>query len=95
LDDDVIIQIMLEKERQVFSDRHAELVSRCLGQFVLIKDQEVIGAFNTMDEALTEGARRFGLQPFLARQVTESINETIDIPALTLGILRANSPRSI
>ena len=86
---------MLEKERQVFSDKHSELISRYLGLFVVIKDEEIIGAVNTMDEVLAEGARRFGLQPFLVRQVTESINETVDIPALTLGILRADSPRSI
>ena len=86
---------MLEKERQVFSDKHAELVSQHLGQFIVIKDDEIIGAFNTIDDALAEGARRFGLQPFLVRQVTESVSETIDIPALTLGILRADSTRSI
>ena len=89
------METMLDKERQLFSDKHAELVSQHLGQFVVIKDETVIGAFNTMDEALAEGARRFGLQPFLVRQVTESINETVDIPALTLGILRADSSRSI
>lgn len=86
---------MLEKERQVFSDKHAELVSQHRGQFVVIKDEEVVGAFNTIDEAPAEGARRFGLQPFLVRQVTESVNEAVDIPALTLGILRADSTRSI
>ncbi|MCI0485916.1 MAG: DUF5678 domain-containing protein [Blastocatellia bacterium] len=86
---------MLEKERQVFSDKHAELISQHPGQFIVIKDEEIIGAFNTIDDALAEGARRFGLQPFLVRQVTESVSETIDIPALTLGILRADSTRPI
>ena len=86
---------MLDKERQLFRDKHTEFVAQHLGQFVVIKGDDLTGVFNTMDEALAEGARRFGLQPFLVRQVTESINETIDIPALTLGILRADSSHSV
>ena len=86
---------MLEKERQYFSEHLAELTSRHLGQFVVIKDAELIGTFNTIEEALAEGARRFGLKPFLVRQVTVAEEKGINIPALTLGILRADSSRPI
>ena len=85
---------MLEKERQYFTEHRAELLARYPDKFVVIKDTELVGAFNTIEEALAEGARRFGLQPFLVRRVTES-DETINIPALTLGILRADSPHSV
>jgi hypothetical protein len=40
---------------------------------------------------LSEGARRFGLDSYLIRQVEES-EEPVSIPALTLGILGANTP---
>ena len=86
---------MLEKERQYFSKHHAELISRHLGKVVLVKDEELIGAFNTIEEALAEGARRFGLTPFLVREVTASEEKDINIPALTLGLLRADSSRPI
>lgn len=59
-------------------------------QFVLVKDEELIGFFNTQHEALVEGARRFGTDSFLVRQVEES-EQLVYIPALTLGILRADS----
>lgn len=62
---------------------------------MLVKDAELIGAFNTIDDALAEGARRFGLTPFLVRQVTATKEKEIDIPALKLGILRADSSRPI
>jgi len=90
-----LTEIMLEKERQYFSDHHAELISRYLGKFVVVKDDQLIGAFNTIEEALAEGARRFGLEPCLVRQVTAAEEKEINIPALTLGILRANSSRPI
>ena len=86
---------MLEKERQYFSEHLAELVSQHLGKFVVIKDDELIGTFNTIEDALAEGAGRFGLTPFLVRQVTTAEEKEINIPALTLGILRADSSRPI
>jgi len=45
--------------------------------------------FDTEEQAISEGARQFGLQPFLVRRV-HSKEQEVSIPALTLGILRAN-----
>ena len=81
---------MLEKEREYFKKQRDEWLSRHAGKFVLIKGEELIGVFDTQQEALTEGARRFGTASFLVRQVEES-EQLVYIPALTLGILRANS----
>jgi hypothetical protein len=86
---------MLEKERQYYSDHRAELLSAHSGKIVLIKDDEFIGAFNTIEEALAEGTRRFGLTPFLVREVSATEEKEINVPALTLGLLRADSSRPI
>ena len=86
---------MLEKERKYFSEHLAELISQHSGKFVVIRDDELIGTFNTIEDALAEGARRFGLTPFLVRQVTAAEVKQMDIPALSLGILRADSSRPI
>lgn len=86
---------MLELERKYFSDHRAELLARYPGKFVLIKGEEIVGTYNTIEEALAEGARRFGLDPFLVRQVTEADEKEINIPALALGLLRADSSRPI
>ena len=80
---------MLEVERAYFDRSIADLQVRFPGKFVVIKGEEVIGDFNTIQEALAEGARRFGLEGFLVRQVGAP-QKAISIPALTLGILRAN-----
>lgn len=41
------------------------------GKFVLIKGGELIGLFDTFDEARAEGHRRYLLGPFLIHQVQE------------------------
>lgn len=84
---------MLDRERQFFSENLQSWLSSYSGKFVLIKDASLIGAFDDMDRALEEGARRFGRQSYLIRPVVEQ-QEEIKIPALTLGILRANPTHS-
>lgn len=81
---------MLDTERTYFDRSRPDLETRFHGRFVLIKGEELVGGYNTIQEALAEGARRYGLDNFLVRQVGVPV-ENISIPALTLGILRANS----
>lgn len=85
---------MLEKERKYFEQNRKQWVAHYPGKFVLVKGEELLGTFDKPEDALAEGARRFGLESFLVRQIQE-IDEPIYIPALTLGILRADSTRSV
>ena len=85
---------MLDAERAYFDRSIADLQARFPGKFVVIKGEEVIGDFNTIQEALGEGARRFGLEGFLVRQVGVP-QKAISIPALALGILRANPTSTV
>lgn len=87
--------MMLEKERKFFDRKKAEFIGDHLGRFVLIREDKLVGVFNTIEEAMSEGARRFGLSPFLVRQVSNLVENEINIPALSLGILNANSTRPI
>ena len=59
------------------------------GRFVVVKDERLLGAFDSIEEALAAGAAAFGLQSFLVRRLGERPAE-VNIPALTLGLLRAN-----
>ncbi|MBI3193329.1 MAG: hypothetical protein HYZ34_02550 [Ignavibacteriae bacterium] len=85
---------MLEKERKYFEIHRTEWLSQHVGKFVLVKNEELIGIFDTQQDALVDGARRFGNDSFLVRQVEES-EHLVYIPALTLGILRANSTHAV
>jgi hypothetical protein len=79
----------LETELQFFAENKAKWLPVHAGKFVLVKEKELLGVFDTTDAALAEGARRFGSQSFLVRQVNAT-EEKIYIPALALGLLYAN-----
>jgi hypothetical protein len=54
-----------------------------------VKGEALIGVFDSDNTAVTEGIQRFGLDPFLVRNVAET-EEAIRIPALMFGLLYAN-----
>jgi hypothetical protein len=59
----------LAKEIQYFESHRAELLQKYVNMFVLIKEEEVIGAFADAETAYQDGLAKFGLKPFLVRQV--------------------------
>jgi hypothetical protein len=59
----------LARERKVFDARVNEWVSDRMGQWVLIKEGEVIGFFDSLEKASAEGLNRFGLEDFFIQQV--------------------------
>jgi hypothetical protein len=85
---------MLDIERQFYTENLPSLLNDYRGRYIVVKEKTVAGPFATADEALSEGARRYGLQPFLVRLVTEEQPE-VSIPALTLGLLHADPPHPI
>jgi hypothetical protein len=85
---------MLETERSYYVEHLPELLREHRGRFVLIKHDVLVGLYDTLEDALAEGARRFGGESFLARRVEEQ-QEEVSIPALTLGLLSANPSHTI
>jgi len=76
---------MLEQKTQLYERVKAALPA---GHFVLIHGDELIGIYEDEAQATSEGARRFGREPFLVRQVRED-EPVVSNPGLDLGILRA------
>jgi Family of unknown function (DUF5678) len=78
----------LEKERAFLDSHRDELLKEYGGKFLVIKNEEVVGAFDTIEQAL-ENATSHGLGNVLIRRPSEAqIN--FSVPALTLGIIHAN-----
>ena len=67
-----------------FEKKEAELLKKYKGQFVLIKGEEIFGAFPDQQAAFRAGIRRFGLETFLVRQVVESRSVALS-PLLAIG----------
>jgi hypothetical protein len=84
---------MLETERDYFDKHRDDLLRQYPGKFVVIKEAQLLGAYDTIQDALGAGAREFGMVSFLVRR-TDEVPQEVSIPALTLGILRADPPHT-
>jgi hypothetical protein len=58
----------LEKELETYRRELASLSAQ-EGKFVLIFDGRVVDTFETYEDALKEGYDKFGLEPFLVKQI--------------------------
>jgi hypothetical protein len=58
----------LEKELEKYRRELPKLLES-VGEYVLIRDDNVISVWATYEDALQEGYRLFGLEPFLVKQI--------------------------
>lgn len=64
---------MLEKELEIYSQKRAQLQSEYpQGGFVVIKDEEVLGVWQTRIDALAEGIKKYGDTSFLVKDIFEN-----------------------
>ena len=76
---------LLGEEIQLYEQNKEALMRDYLNRHLLIKGGEVIGSYSTEGQAIGEGVRRFGTEPFLVRLTGED-TPVVSVPALTLGI---------
>ena len=69
----------LERETRVYVAHLDEWRKAHLSEFVLIKGDEVIGVFSSLNEAFSIGTKRFGLDEFFVKQITplDSVNVSL------------------
>ncbi len=82
-------EVLLHEELTFFATHRAQLLKDHPGKFALIKRSELIGAFDTDENAYAAGVAQFGREPFLIRQIVET-DPTAQFPALTFGLLRVH-----
>jgi hypothetical protein len=59
----------LATERKLFEKLRRDLEASAKGQWVLIRDSELIGTFPSFEAAAGEAVRRFGRGPYLIREI--------------------------
>lgn len=67
--------IDLETELRYFNEHRFELLREAAGKFALVKDDALIGIFDSETAAIRQGYELLGNVAFLVKQVTEA-----DIP---------------
>src|SRR5437899_9799076 len=61
----------VSRERAAFERERERLVRDHLGKIALLRFDEVVGVFDTLNDALAEGHRRFGSGRMLFHKITE------------------------
>ncbi len=62
----------LQTEIAFYESKREELMNNHLGEWVLIRGNELIGTFESFEVAAQEAVKRFGSGPYLIRQVGAS-----------------------
>jgi len=60
---------MLATELATYAREREALLASAENKFVLIRKDEVVGAYDSQSDAVNEGYRHFGNVPFLVKQV--------------------------
>lgn len=77
----------LGSEKEYLKANRDRFMQEYPGKYLLIKGDQVFGAFETYEEGVREGARAFGVGPFLVRSVLQPEDaEVPSIPALSIGV---------
>jgi hypothetical protein len=58
----------LERELAVYNEHLIDLLAN-EGKYILIRNEEISGPFETYDDALEAGYAKYGLVPFLVKQI--------------------------
>jgi hypothetical protein len=61
----------MAEEIATYHNHLPQLLGEQAGRFVLIRGADVLGTFPDRSAALREGYRRFGVVPFLVRQIAD------------------------
>jgi hypothetical protein len=59
-----------EKEIETYEAKKNELLAESAGRFVVIRERDIAGVWDTYEDALQAGYERFKLTPFLVKQIT-------------------------
>ena len=63
--------LILETELKTYEQNRDHLLGTAEGKFVLIRDSQVIGVYESKIDAIAAGYQQFGNVPFLVKQVAK------------------------
>ncbi len=80
---------VLTKELAFFNKNKAAYLKQYKDKYLLIKNEELIGSYDSDEQAYRVGIEKFGNQPFLIKQVLEQ-DPTLTVSALYVGLMNAS-----
>ena len=59
---------MLEKEYKYFDQNRKEFIKKYKGKYIVLKDNDILGVYDSMPEAISETTKEHELGSFLVQQ---------------------------
>ncbi|MBI5243686.1 MAG: hypothetical protein HY922_08400 [Elusimicrobia bacterium] len=79
-----------EREQETYAQNKQRLLDDGLeGQFILVKDAQILGVFASQDEAYKTGLERLGNVPMFIKRIQKD-DPPDSAPALMIGLLHAS-----
>lgn len=69
--------IVLKNELSTFEKNKRNLIRNHLGEYVLIKDDEILGTYQSFNEAANKGIMKFGTNPFLVKKIEKEESKLV------------------
>jgi hypothetical protein len=60
---------MLEREYDWYKEHHAELAAAYLGKFIVVIGEQVVGSYDTMQDAYAESVKEHEVGTFLIQEI--------------------------
>jgi len=76
---------ILDTELKTYEQNRDHLIGTAEGKFVLIRNNPVIGVYDSKMDAIAEGYRQFGNVPFLVKQILK-VEAPLNFMSNLLGI---------
>lgn len=76
---------VLDTELKTYAQHRDHLLGTAEGKFVLIRNDQVIGVYDSKMDAIAQGYRQFGNVPFLVKQIVR-IEIPLDFVSNLLGV---------
>lgn len=66
---------MLDKEYKFYRENQSDFIKKYKGKFLLIKGEQVVGAFDTREEAYNNAVQQYKLGTFLIQECIKDDKE--------------------
>ena len=79
----------LETELRTYEQHREHLLGTAEGKFVLIRNKEIVGVYDSKMDAIAQGYQKFGNVPFLVKQIVriETPQNFISTEIIELGLV--------
>lgn len=70
---------ILKNNYNYYIANHSEIIKKYLNKFIIIKDEEIVDAYDTFEEAVEESSKKYELGTFIIQKCSENIEEDTQI----------------